>query len=258
MPLPLIPMAAGALLAGGSQIAASFANRKADKITGEVRNVEDRVRRKNLEYEPLREKWSQEFRLLANAEKARYDQFVLETGLSAKEIDSAEIPAEVRDAIGSLRTSPPPIIDLSSCKLGDDMMRQGVYHISRTLQNTNPQQAAGARNLAMFGAVAGYVHSNFSKVAATDAYEGKARAYIAEVSKIVEAFDAAFERDLQEDLRTSRKNVEFVHELVQKSLQGSALNRQLQIVSGYAYKEVVQYLFALSERYSVPSPKGNS
>ncbi|MEH2267960.1 MAG: hypothetical protein V7K68_05935 [Nostoc sp.] len=258
MPLPLIPIAAGALLAGGSKIAASLADRKADKIAEEVRDVEDRVRRKNLEYEPLREKWSQEFSLLANAEKARYDQFVLETCLSAEEIDSAEITVEVRAAIGSLRISPPPIIDLSSCKQGDDMMRHGVYHISRTLQHTNPQKAAGARNLAMFGAVAGYVHSNFSKVAATDAYEGKARAYIAEVSKIVEAFDAAFDQDLQEDLRTSQKNVEFVHELVQKSLQGSAPDRQLQIVSGHVYKEVVQYLFALSERYSVPSPKGNS
>jgi len=262
MPGPLIPLAAGAaaILAGGSKIAAMFAKKRGERIAAEVRAVEAAARSKNMQYAPLREKWAQEFSSLASAEQTCYEQFVTEAGLSADEISSVEVPAEILASLGSLTVLPPPIIDLRSCEAGNAAIRSAAQLMShsQTLQYTNPQQAKTTQNLAVVAAVSGYISNNFAQVTATDTYEGKAREYMALVAKLVESFAAAFERDLQEDLRNSQTAREAIHSLVQKTRSGSVPNRPFEIVVAAAYRDVLQFLLALSARYSVSARGGSS
>jgi hypothetical protein len=259
MPWPVIAAGAAALLAGGSKVAAMAANSRAARIASSVATTEAKARAKNEQFRGAREECARIFSADADRARSELKDYLASQQISKSEIAATVLPPDVRKGLGDLSISPPPVIDLKRCTSGDAMLQSSakVMVQGQNLQRSHPKMGGAMQTVALVGAVTGYIGGNIERVQRVDAYEGKARQYIAEVEGLVASFDSAFEKDVAEDRRTAERVGDYVRGLFRRVYKSSQGDRGLVVAYAVAFSNYVDYLEGLVSRYRF-HPEGGS
>jgi hypothetical protein len=244
-------------LAGGSKIAASAANSRAERVISEIRAAESKARAKNEEFRGAREQSAQEFAQEAAAAKRDLAKYIRAHQILESEIADSALPADVREGLGDLSISPPPVIDLKRCTSGEAILQHSarVFIQGQNFQRSHPKAGGAIQAVAILGAVAGYIGANIEKIEKIDDFEGEARTYTAEIDALVASFDSAFQRDLDEDRKTAKRVGGFVRGLVRQANKSGAVTRSLIAVYAVAFSDYIAYLDGLVLRYRT-DPEG--
>lgn len=250
MPGPLLPFiaAGGALVALGTKISASRAQKRLEAIDAEVRRVELLAVSKNSSYSAQKKLRMSEFLSEVGKAKGILDDFLRDSSISQDEMNTYHLDPEVLSKIEEFRARPKLMVDPRRTLAINDNSQQFVmmFNQGTRMSQSNPTMGHAMQNLALAAAATKYITSNLEFVTKSDEYIAGARLFIAAVENEVREFDSRFARELKEDRESSEKFYQYVSSLLHTSLpsRGAVLSVALVL------RTYMHYMQSLADRYA--------